>query len=99
MADYDAYLDDDPRNLDQRTPPTTPPLQQGGGADEAGAAEGDLAQLDATFHAAFAIDEQWTMPRNNTYENSLCYLMAFVHNCDFPRYKKAPSLQKSSSSG
>ena len=51
-------------------------------------AEGDLAHGDEAYHAAFAVNKQWTMRRHNKYEDSLCYLMAFAHNCPFSHYKK-----------
>ena len=82
---YDDYLDGDQRPPDQRTPPNTPPPQEEG---EPGEGDGDLMQVDKAFHAAFAVNEHWTMPRNDKYEDTLCFCMAFAHNRDFPRYKK-----------
>ena len=78
-------VDEDPRPPDERTPPPTPPPLQGGEANEA---EDDLAQVDESFHAAFAVDEQWVIPRHPTYEDPLCFMMAFAHNRNFPRYPK-----------
>ena len=49
---YDAWLDDDPRAPDQRTPPPSPPPRQGGEpdqpgvAEDTGVAEGDLARVE-----------------------------------------------------
>jgi hypothetical protein len=51
-------------------------------------AEGELAQVNATFHAAFEVGNAWSMPRNTTYEHSLCDLMAFAHHRNFTRYPK-----------
>ena len=87
---YDDYLDGDQRPPDQRTPPNTPPPQEEG---EPGEGDGDLMQVDDSFHAAFAVNEHWTMPRNDKYEYTLCFCMAFAHNRDFPWYKKVPSFR------
>ena len=45
-------------------------------------------QIDEAFHATFAVNEHWIMPRNAKYEDSLCYCMSFTYNRDFPLYKK-----------
>ena len=83
------FMHEDPRPLDQRTPPPTPPPQQGGEPDVlGGVAEGELAQVDAGYHAAIEIDDAWSMPRHSAYENALCDLMAFAHNRNFRRYVK-----------
>jgi hypothetical protein len=82
------FMHEDPRPPDQRTPPPTPPPQQGGEPVEPAVAEGELAQVDAHFHAAFEVVNAWTIPRNVTYEHSLCNLMAYAHNREFARYPK-----------
>ena len=85
----------DPRAPDQRTPPPTPPPQQGGEADVlGGVAEGELAQVDAGHHAAYQIDNAWSMARHTSYENNLCDLMAFAHNRDFRRYSKGTTFNR-----
>ena len=78
-------IHDDIRSPDQRTPPPTPPPRQGGEPVEPAVAEGELAQVDTTFHASFEVGNAWSMPWNTTYDHSLCNLMAFAHNCDFTR--------------
>ena len=79
------YLDGDPRPPDQRSPTNTLPPQEEGEPCEG---DGDLMQVDEAFHAAFAVNEYSTMPRNDKYEDLLCYCMAFAHNHNFPWYKK-----------
>ena len=51
-------------------------------------AKDELAQVDTAHHAVFEVGNTWSMPRNNTYEHTLCDLMAFAHNRDFTRYPK-----------
>ena len=80
-------MDEDPRPPDQRTPPPTPSPQVVGEPEEA-TQEAEVAMVDVAYHAAFEVSEEWSMPRHNTYEHSLCNFMAFAHNRDFVRYKK-----------
>ena len=87
---YDPYLDGGDGDICP-TPPNTPPPQEGG---EPGSAEGNLRRVDEAYHNAFTNNEQWTMPRNSKYEDTLCYLMAFAHNRDFPRYKKGTTFSR-----
>ena len=88
-------IHNNPHPPDQHTPSPTPPPHQGGEAGEPGVAEGKLAQVDPTYHAAFEVGNMWSMPRNNTYEHTLYGLMTFAHNCDFAATQRAPSLQGS----
>ena len=70
-------------------------LNRGGEADVlGGVAEGELAQVDAGHHAAYQIDNEWSMARHSSYENSLCNLMAFAHNRDFRRYPKGRTFSR-----
>ena len=59
-----------------------------------GVAEGELAQVDAGHHAAYQIDNAWSMARHTSYENNLCDLMAFAHNRDFRRYSKGTTFNR-----
>jgi hypothetical protein len=58
------------------------------GPDNAVAMTSDGATAMIVDQAAFNVDVSWSMPRHPKYESPLCYLMAFAHNRDFPRYPK-----------
>ena len=94
MDSHDPYLDGDPRPPDQRTPPNSPPPEEGGEPNEPGGAEDAVAQVATAAHAAFEVNEVWTMPRHPTYEHPLCRFMAFVHNRPFERYTKGSTFTK-----
>ena len=58
------------------------------GDAEEGVAPGHVAITAAEYNAVAVVDQAWTMPRNTDYEGQLCYLMAFAHQRQFPRYPK-----------
>ena len=70
-GNYEPYLDGDPRPLDNRMPPNSPPPQEEGEPYEPGGAEDAVAQVATAAHAAFEVNEVWTMPRHPTYEHHL----------------------------